>query len=127
MVMFYDGFDGHFDADIEIYPLEKSGRKHHPLNGIRWAFAYADDFAEDVNSGVPVRVSDVWPEFIDEQGKSIPGNVPLVGRLKARMHIMFPKMVPVHMKRLKIGTKFFCVDGGRANAEGVVTAIKRSD
>ena len=123
MPLFFAGYHGHFDAVIEIYPLEKSGRKRHPNNGIRWAFAYAEDFADDVKNGFPPRVSDIWPEFLDENGKPYQEGVPLMGKLKARMHIIFPNMVDVHMRRLKIGTKFFSMEGARPCADGIVTSV----
>ncbi|NOX95954.1 MAG: hypothetical protein GXP04_12920 [Alphaproteobacteria bacterium] len=123
MARLFKNSDGHFDAEIDIYPIEKTGRKSHPLNGIRWAFAYAEDFAKNTKNGTPTQISDVWPEFLDESGQTIPTDVPLMGMLKARMHIVSPEMVSVHMTRLKVGTKFYCLDGIRPRAQGVVTAL----
>ena len=36
-----------FEADISIYPLGPNTRQTSPFNGIRWAFAYADDLKND--------------------------------------------------------------------------------
>jgi len=96
-------------------------RTRHPFNGIRWAFAYAEDFKDD---GSVVAVSDVWPEFIESNGNAIAEDIPLSGILNARMHIVFPEMMPTHMKRIKVGTRFYCMEGDRKCAEGVVTTIR---
>lgn len=109
----------HFEAEITIYPLGPTTRSHHPLNGIRWAFAYADDEMPD-----GATQSNVWPEFIDEAGETIPDDVPLHGTLKARMHIMFPNMVPEHLSRVYVGMRFYCKEASRRVAAGVITAIR---
>jgi len=124
MNQFYEMHDHNFEAEITIYPLGPETRTSHPLNGIRWAFAYADDLKND---GALIQISDVWPEFIDDGGETIARDVPLMGTLRARMHIVFPKMVKVHLKRLKVGTKFYCMEGARKCAEGIVTALRRDE
>lgn len=82
---------------------------------------YADDFAKSGAYKVPH--SDVWPQFLDRDGKELDPTVPLEGSLDAVMHIIFPEMVSVHLKRLERGTRFYCMEGSRRVAEGVVTEL----
>ena len=42
------------------------------------------------------------------------------------MHIVFDNMVEVHFQRLALGTKFFCMEGSRKVAEGIVTSLSRN-
>lgn len=118
MTKFYDTKAPHFQARITIYPLGPETRKTHPFNGIRWAFAYADDFNSD---DLPNSVSDVWPEFIDDAGSAIPDEIPIQGTLAANMYTMVSGMIPLHTERIEVGTKFYCMEGKRKCAEGVVT------
>lgn len=120
MTKFYETREQHFTARINIYPLGPDTRKTHPFNGIRWAFAYADDLNAD---GLPSSVSDVWPEFVDDCGEPFADEIPMQGELTANMHIIVAAMVPFHMARLEMGTKFYCMEGKRKCAEGIVTAI----
>jgi hypothetical protein len=113
--------DGHFRAQITIYPCGPDTRSSPAFNGIRWAFAYADDVEKLGARKAPQ--SDVWPEFFDEAGNSLGSAVPLIGEYSAVMHIVFDHMVPVHLQRLTKGTKFFCMEGSRKVAEGVVTTL----
>ncbi len=112
--------DHHFEAKIKIFSLGPQTRKTPPFNGIRWAFAYAEDFGSD---GLPSTVSDVWPCFMDENNNSIADGIPLSGEHNAKMHIIAPKMIPIHMTRIKVGTVFYCMEGKRKCAQGVVTAV----
>ena len=120
MTKYYENKNHHFEARIEFYPLGPETRKAHPFNGIRWAFAYAEDCGSD---GLPSTVSDVWPNFMNENNVSIADDVPLFGELNAKMHIIAANMVEVHMKRIKVGTVFYCMEGKRKCAQGVVTAV----
>ncbi len=70
--------------------------------------------------------SDVWPEFLDDTGKSLTNEVPLIGEYSAIMHIVFDNMVDVHFQRLQEGTKFFCMEGARKIACGRVTSLSIS-
>jgi hypothetical protein len=110
----------HFEAEITIFPLGEKTRTTPPRNGIRWGFCYASDELAD---GVELEHSDVFPEFVDGNGETIPHTQPLSGTLKARMHIIFPNMVPIHLGRVRLGTRFFCMEGARKVASGVVTAV----
>lgn len=109
-----------FAAEISILPLGPETRRTHAFNGIRWDFCYADDLDE---RGQPRQISMIWPEFIDEAGVSIPTGVPIEGRLHARMHIFVREAVDLHRQRLAIGGRFYCVEGSRKVAEGVVTSL----
>lgn len=109
----------HFEADITILPLGPATRSAHPFNGIRWDLCYPEDFDDRRLASI---VSMVWPEFVDESGKTIPSDIPLKGQLRARMHIVFPEMVEKHRQRLKVGSQFYCTEGTRIVAEGVVTS-----
>lgn len=94
------------------------------MNGIRWAFVYAEDVER--LGAVLAPQSDVWPEFLNEAGASLPITVPLIGDFNAVMHIVFDNMVEVHFQRLALGTKFFCMEGSRKAAEGFVTSLSRN-
>ena len=113
--------EGHFRAVIEVFPCGSDTRKKPAFNGIRWAFSYAEDFDELGAHKAPQ--SDVWPEFLDEVGKSLAKEIPLIGQYNAIMHIVFENMVDVHFQRLNKGTKFFCMEGARRVAEGRVTDL----
>lgn len=41
----------------------------------------------------------------------------------ARMYVIAPKMIPIHMKRIKVGTVFYCMEGKRKCVQGVVIAV----
>lgn len=106
---------GHFLAEITI---NTDGTK---FNGIRWAFVYATDFEKLGSAKAPQ--SDVWPEFLDDDGFPLRTDIPLKGVLFARMHIIFPQMVEIHFKRLKLGTRFYCMEGHDKMATGIVTQL----
>lgn len=108
-----------FEADITILPQGPTTRRSHPFNGIRWDLCYPENFDA---RGLASIISMVWPEFVDASGKTIPTDVPLQGHLRARMHIVSPEMVEKHRQRLKVGSKFYCTEGARIVAGGVVTS-----
>lgn len=109
-----------FEADITILPLGPLTRRTYPFNGIRWDFCYADDVDE---RGLAPHVFMIWPEFMDEHNVQIPKDVSLQGRLRSFMHIVSPELVELHRKRLKVGSRFFCTEGSRLVAEGVVVSM----
>jgi len=113
---------GHFLANIDIYACgpEKTKRNKPAFNGIRWAFAYADDVHSNPDS---FYVSDVWPEFLDSHGASIETGVPLIGSYAAKMHIVFPEMIEKHFQKLSVGTQFYCMEGYMKAAQGRVTKL----
>jgi hypothetical protein len=109
-----------FEADITIRPLGPGTRKTHPFNGIRWDFCRVEDLDD---RGLPREISMIWPEFVDRDGSPIATGVPLQGCLHALMHIVVPEMVEHHRQRLKIGSKFVCVEGTRTVADGVIVSL----
>ena len=114
---------GHFKAIVDINPRgpKADQRNSPPFNGIRWSFVYAEDIDSLGLEKAPH--SDVWPDFLDQSGNSIETGIPLIGTYSAKMHIVFPHMIPKHLARLKIGTQFFCMEGHRQMAIGTVTHL----
>lgn len=108
-----------FEATIRVYSAQEGGRKTPAYNGIRWDFAYADDSIED-------GLYCIYPDFMDEQGDSLPAEtaIPIGIPLPARMTILNRELrASLHQHRIAPGVKFFCHEGGRRVAEGVVTKI----
>jgi hypothetical protein len=110
--------DDDFEASIRIYSHE-GGRRAPAFNGIRWDFVYADD--------PPTKtLYMIWPVFFAVEGEALPSDKPLpVGiKLSARMMIVVDEMRDkVHRGRLAPGVRFYCHEGGKRVAEGVVTRI----
>lgn len=68
----------------------------------------------------------IWPDFMDEEGKSMPTDKPLpIGvNMTARMTILVDEMrAEVHRKRLTVGSTFYCHEGPNRVAFGEVTKI----
>ena len=108
-----------FEAVIRIYHTDESGCKNPPFNGIRWDFAYEGDSISD-------SLYMIYPDFYDSLGNSLPNDQPLsVGvELPTRMHILNDDFrVPIHRQRIQVSTRFFCHEGPKAVASGVVTRI----
>jgi translation elongation factor EF-Tu-like GTPase len=108
-----------FEAEITILTEAQGGRKSPPHNGIRWDFKYVEDSSNNV-------IYMIWPEFVDDQGDAIDRDLFLEGTLKARMHVVVEDMLPFHLSRLSVGTRFYCVEGPHTVAHGVVTKITDS-
>ena len=108
-----------FEADIRIYSAAEGGRRSPAFNGIRWDFAYADQ-----QPGNTLYM--IWPDFIGADGTSRSDQAPLpVGEpLSARMMIVVDEMrEQIHRGRLAPGVRFYCHEGGKRVAEGVVTRV----
>lgn len=108
-----------FEARIRIFSNAEGGRRSPVFNGIRWDFAYAEQYLADTRFMI-------WPDFLDETGNSRASDDPLpVGEeLLARMMIVVDEMrEQVHRARLAPGVRFFCHEGGQRVAEGVVTRV----
>ncbi len=107
-----------FEAKVVIFTHEQGGRMAPPFNGIRWDFCYAEDDAQD---GIFM----IHPDFVDADGQSLPMDSPMpIGtKLVARFRICNDKMVPQHQSRINVGTEFYCHEGGRRVASGIVTRI----
>jgi hypothetical protein len=108
-----------FEAVVRIFSATEGGRRIPAFNGIRWDFAYAE-------GQPPGALYMIWPDFFPANGRSLPADQPLpVGvELSARMYVAMDEMrSEVHRGRIAPGVRFFCHEGGRQVAEGVVTRI----
>lgn len=116
MKRLYDHHDD-FEAEMVILPEQEGGRKSAPFNGIRWDFLYEGDKPTE-------SLYMIWPEFVDGKDDAIPRDVPLKGTLRARMYIVDRKLADaLHRDRIKVGTKFFAMEGACKVAKGMVTKI----
>jgi len=109
-----------FEAEIRIMRENEGGRISPPYNGIRWDFAYDGDIIKE--TGIYM----IWPDFINEKGNSLPTDKALsIDKiLKARMIIISDEMrEKIHRDRIVEGLHFFCHEGSRRVAEGIVTKI----
>jgi translation elongation factor EF-Tu-like GTPase len=108
-----------FEATIRIFTLEEGGRRTPAFNGIRWDFAYADE-------SPATSLYMIWPDFFAAHGQPLGKDQPLpVGvELSARMMIVVDEMrAEIHRGRILPGVRFFCREGGKRVAEGMVTRI----
>ena len=108
-----------FEAAVRIYGTAEGGRRTPAFNGIRWDFAYAE-------GQPPETLYMIWPDFFAEDERSLPTDQPLpVGvPLSARMTVVVDEMrAEVHRDRIVPGVRFFCHEGGRRVAEGVVIRV----
>ena len=108
-----------FEAVIRIYTAAEGGRRSPVFNGIRWDFAYA----EQQPPGTLYMIS---PDCTNNSGNSRSQDAPLpVGiELPARMMIVVDETRDqVHRVRISPGVRFFCHEGGKRVAEGVVTRV----
>jgi hypothetical protein len=108
-----------FEATVRIFTAAEGGRRAPPYNGIRWDFAYADDAPAEW-------LFMIWPDFFGADGRSLPTDQPLpVGvELSARMYVVDDEMrAEMHRGRIAPGVRFYCHEGSRRMAEGVVTRI----
>jgi translation elongation factor EF-Tu-like GTPase len=108
-----------FEATVRIYSETEGGRRTPAFNSIRWDFAYAEE-------NPPGTLYMIWPDFFTAGGQSLPTDQPLPVsvELSARMLVLMDEMrAEVHRARLAPGVRFFCHEGGRRVAEGVVTRI----
>jgi hypothetical protein len=108
-----------FEATVRVYSAAEGGRRTPAFNGIRWDFAYAEGQPPDTGYMI-------WPDFFAAGGRSLPADEPLpVGiELSARMLVAVDEMrAEVHRGRIAPGVKFFCHEGGKKVAEGIVTRV----
>lgn len=108
-----------FEARIRIFTSAEGGRRSPVFNGIRWDFAFAEQQPADT-------IYMIWPDFLDDEGDSR-SNVeplPLGEELPARMMIVVDEMrEKIHRARIAPGVRFFCHEGGKRVAVGIVTRI----
>lgn len=100
---------------IEILPLGPDTRSKPPRNGIRWQFVHGADAAE---FGADAPFADIWPEFLDEEGRTIPVDTDLFGALTAIMHIIFADRISYHVGRLVEGSTFEMREGAKQSPLG---------
>jgi hypothetical protein len=108
-----------FEAAIRIFSDAEGGRCSPISNGIRWDFEY-------VEQQPPDSLYMIWPDFVDEKGESRSEKSPLpIGEeLPARMLVVVDEMRErVHRDRIAPGVRFYCREGMKRVAEGVVTRI----
>ena len=108
-----------FEATIRILRIDEGGRVSPPRNGIRWDLCYADDDPRDT-------LWMVWPDFVDERGGSRPEDeeLPVGVNLPAKMFVLIDQMRhQVHRRKARLGVRFYCHEGPKRVAEGVITKI----
>lgn len=113
-----------FEAEITILTEEQRGCRAPPHNYIRWDFGYAEDNPLERERYLDAEIYMIWPNFLDTEGTPMQKGIPLVGTYKARMHILVREMVYYHRKRISVGLKFNCYEGGQIVARGVVTELR---
>lgn len=113
-----------FEAEITILTAEQGGRSVPPRNYIRWDFGYAEDSLLGFRCNHSMNIYGIHPNFLDDNGKPNPQDIPLVGTFLVRMHIVVKDMVEYHRKRLSVGTKVNCHGGARIVAKGTVTRLR---
>ena len=110
--------DSDFNADVTIFTEPQGGRSSPVRNGIRWDLCYA---ADDVADGL----WQIWPDFLNTDGDSLPDDVPLPTDtvIPARFCICRDSLRPYHSSRIGVGVEFYCHEGARRVAHGVVTEV----
>ena len=110
--------DHDFEARVTILTEKDGGKRTVSFNGIRWSFVYAEDDPRTESYMI-------FPDFHDDEGNSLPEDVPLKGTLNARMHVLFQESIDqVHGDRIAKGVEFYCTEGNRRVAKGVVTKLR---
>lgn len=105
-----------FQARVRFFPLDEGGRRSYP-NGIRFDFKYIDD---------EKNIYMIHPDFYDLEGNSFSTEefLPLGVWLSARMYIIAPEMKEkMHRVKIQEGVEFYCVDGPRRVAKGIVSKV----
>lgn len=120
MGIFGEKSKGDFLAHIDIHPCgpEPTKRNNPPFNGIRWDLVYFDDFEKYAPETPPYNM--VWPELLNQSGEFIPEGIPLIGSFDAKMHIVVRDRVSYHQDKIRVGTKFYCMEGAMKVATGIV-------
>ena len=106
-----------FQARIRIFTADEGGLGKPVFNGIRWDFSYMGDEAN---------LYMIWPDFFDDDGNSFTSENPLPVDewLSARMYVVIPEMrAEIHQQKIREGIKFYCMEGPRRVAEGIVSRI----
>jgi len=108
-----------FEAEVTIFSEADGGRRTPPRNGIRWDLCYASDNPSD-------GIYCIYPDFVrTTDGERIDnGPLPVGIPMLARFTIANQNLrVSMHQSKLEVGVEFYCHEGGRRVAHGVVTKI----
>lgn len=108
-----------FEATIRILRKNEGGRQTPPRNGIRWDICYSGDDPKET-------LWMVWPDFLDQAGESRPETeeLPVDVPLRAKMLVLRDELrAEIHREKAKVGVRFYCHEGPRRVAEGVITKI----
>ena len=106
---------GDFEGLVRILEPKEGGRTAPVFNGLRWDLRYWHQ-AEASNW-------QVWPEFMDDSDDAIPPDRPIAGLVRARFHVIAPELRAFHSQQARTGVGFFCVEGARVYAAGIITRI----
>ena len=112
------GHEADFFISYHFYHKEKGGRETPPAQYYRGDFMYGEDQPE---GGIYM----IHHEFCDEDGVVLDEEtfpVPLSGY--AKMWVVVPEMrTKVHCSRIKVGDKYFIMEGSRKVGEGKIERI----
>ena len=104
-----------FEGLVRVLTEREGGRLTPAFNGVRWDLRYHHE-PDD-------RLSMVWPEFIDEAGEPLSTDRALTGLIRARFFVVDDGMRAFHRQHARPGVGFFCVEGPRVCAVGVITRV----
>jgi len=97
--------------------LEEGGRSAPPRQGYRPGWLYDGD--DPVRDGAWM----IWPRFVAASGAEV-GDGPVPSEGMAQMFVLDPKFRPMHLSRLRVGTKGFLIEGKAIAAECEVVEVK---
>jgi hypothetical protein len=105
-----------FEAELHFYPPEEGGKDQPVFQGYKPDFHYLDD---------PESVGwIIHPRFVGENGEELPSEVPIAGKVLARMYIVSHEhREKVHRGRLREGLRFIFREGHQTVAEGIVIKV----
>jgi hypothetical protein len=104
-----------FEAIVRILTAREGGRCTPVYNGIRWDLRYFHQSDTELSM--------IWPEFIDENGATLPVDQPLTGLLRAKFYVVADEMRDFHRQQVHPGVGFFCVEGPHVCAVGIITKV----
>lgn len=109
-----------FAAAVRFRSAGDGGRNAPPLQGYRCDFSYEDD--SDNQAWM------IYPCFLDQNGRPIAPGASVPATVDAHFRILDPELrAAEHARRLRVGTRFFLVEGVRRVADGTVTQLLAID
>ena len=107
-----------FRANYRFFTPEEGGRTHSlPYQGYRSDFMYEEDEFKD---GMHM----IWPRFLSADGAELPQETQVRASGEADFYIVNNKLrVEIHQQRLKVGTRFFIMEGPHRVGCGTVTRL----